>query len=423
MKILVLYRSVAEKRKTMDDHLYSFKRYVKGVEFFYCEFFIKLPSFLKLIKWDGIILHYTLLASRWDKEIWQLPIENITAIGELSGFKVAMPQDEYAEITELQNLFRNCKIDTVFTCLYPIDYDKIYPLDKTGLKYRFTTYTGFVDESTRSVIQKLSQEVKSRDIDIGYRARNVPFWLGRHGQIKRLIATETLKAPNEPNLKLDISIDPKDVFYGDDWVRFLLRCRCMFGCLGGASLYDPEGMVRRNVEEYIQMNPNSTFDEVEQKFFPKRDFTLSLFALSPRHFECAITKTCQILVEGDYQGIFIAGRHYIELKKDFSNLREVFEKAADAKYCELLAETAYREIAMSEKYTYQAFANQVVDHIKEHSPNPKNGLMPTLICRILLFLHTKMAPVRHFFFRARRKYLVVILPHVKRLYIWQNAHE
>jgi hypothetical protein len=414
MKILVLFRNVAEKRKTMDDHLYSFKRYVEGVEFYYCEFFIKLPSFLKLIKWDGIILHYTLLASRWDKEIWQLPVDNLAAIGELSGFKVAMPQDEYAEVTELQRLFKRCKIDTVFTCLYPIDYDKIYPLDKTGLKYRFTTYTGFVDEATQSIIQKLSAEIETRDIDIGYRARNVPYWLGGHGQIKRLIAIQTLKAPNEHQLKLDISIDPKDVFYGDNWVRFLLRSRCVLGCLGGASLYDPDGTIRKKVDAYLQMNPDATFEETEAKCFQGKDYSLSLFALSPRHFECAMTKTCQILIEGDYQGIFIPGRHYIELKKDFSNLKQVFEKASDAKYCEEIAENAYREIAMSEKYTYKAFANTVVDHIKESSNKPKNGFARVLICRLLLNFHTQMAPLRLFFFRARRKYLLVIKPKMRK---------
>lgn len=416
MKVLVLHRLVSEKRKTMDDHLYSFQRYVDGVEFTYCDFFLKVPSFLRLIQWDGIILHYTLLAARWDKEIWQLPVDNISAIGTLSGFKVAIPQDEYAEVQTLQKIFRNCKIDTVFTCLFPEDYDKIYPISETGLKHRFTTFTGFVDESTRSSIEKLSKEVTTRDIDIGYRARNVPYWLGKHGQIKREIAEKVLSAPKPQNLSIDVSIDPKDVFYGDDWTRFLLRSRCMLGCLGGASLFDPDGSIRKAVDTYVSKNPQAKFEDVENQFFPGKDFSLSLFALSPRHFECAMTKTCQILVEGDYQGVFIPGRHYIELKRDFSNLQEVFEKASDPALCQKIAEAAYEEIAQSEKYTYRAFANQVIDHIREQTKERPQSFLKALLFKILMFLHDRMTPVRRFLFRGRRKYLVVIRPALRKFF-------
>lgn len=37
-------------------------------------------------------------------------------------------------------------------------------------------------------------------------------------------------------------------------------------------------------------------------------------------------KTCKLLMKGDYAGVFRAGRDYIEIKKDFSNLDEVIQK-------------------------------------------------------------------------------------------------
>jgi len=415
MKILVLSRIVPSKRKTMDDHLYSFQRYVDGVEFFYCDFFLKLPLFLRLIHWDGIIIHYTLLAERWNSTLWSYHHKYISEIGKLKGLKVAIPQDEYSKIPELQELFKACGMDTVFTCLSPIDYDKVYPLDKTGLKHRFSTFPGFVDEDSQKVIDTLSAEIQSRDIDIGYRARNLPFWLGRHGQIKREIGDKTLQAPNTRFLKLDISVDAKDVFYGNDWLRFLLRCRCVLGCLGGASLFDPHGQFRNQVEAYTEENPSATFEEVEQKIFPGKDYTLSLFALSPRHFECAQTKTCQILFEGDYHGVFLPGRHYIELKKDYSNLNEILEKITDTHYCEQIAENAYREIALSDKYTYKAFANQVIDHIKEHSSHPHTPSITLFICRFLLKLHNRSAPLRYYLLEKWIRYQLEIKPALKRL--------
>lgn len=388
----------------MDDHLYSFKRYVDGVEFFYCEFYLKLPRFLQWINWDGVILHYTLLAERWDPTLWPFHREQMSAIGKLKGHKVAIPQDEYAEVTELQKLLKKCGVETVFTCLSPVDYSKIYPFEKTGIKHFFQTCPGFVDENSKEAIERLSKENKTRDIDIGYRARELPFWLGRHGQIKKEIADQILQTEIEHNLKLDISIDPKDVFYGDDWMRFLLRSRCVLGCLGGASLYDPDGEIRKKVDEYVKENPQAPFEEVEQKIFPGKDFSLNLFALSPRHFECALTKTCQILVEGDYRGIFIPGRHFIELKRDYSNLEEILKKITDHNYCEQIAENAYYEIGLSNNYTYKAFANQVVDHIKKQSIAPRNRLLKLQICRILLKIQNRTSSIRFFLFRAWRKY-------------------
>jgi hypothetical protein len=402
MNILVLSRIVPGQRKTMDDHLNSFRRYVDGVTFFYCDFFLRLPLFLKWIKWDGIILHYTLLSERWDPQLWQHHLEKMAKIGSLKGFKVAIPQDEYSRIPELQTLLKRAGVHTVFTCLSPVDYDKIYPFDKTGIHYRISTCPGFVDEATFATIRSIKPP--SRDVDIGYRARSLPFWLGRHGQIKKEVADRTLEAKNSHNLKLDISTDPKDVFYGDDWIQFLLRCRCVLGCLGGASLYDSDGSIRPRVESFTERHPDATFDEVEQNCFPNQDYSLSLFALSPRHFECAMTKTCQILVEGDYQGIFIPGRHFIELKKDYSNLDDVFAKAADAEYCQKIGETAYQDIALSDKYTYRAFANQVIDHIRQHTDRPRNNRLLISMVQRLLMWHNRNPALRFFFFRAWRKF-------------------
>lgn len=394
MKVLVLMYSWQGARKTIDDHLYSFERYVDGVNFFYCDFFLTIPSFLKWIKWDAIILHYTFLALRFHEPLWKQCYKSILEIKHLQGFKVAIPQDEYAKITELQDLLKICEVDTVYSCLFPCDYDKIYPLEKTGLKHRFTTFTGFIDEASKKTVEKLSKKIQERDIDIGYRARNVPFWLGRHGQIKKEIADKVLKSPNEQGLKLDISNSLNDVFFGDKWLQFLMRSRCVLGCLGGASLYDPDGSIRKEVDRYVEENPNATFDEVEKSCFPGIDYSLSLFALSPRHFECTLTKTCQILYEGDYQGVLIPERHYIELKKDYSNLNDVLEKVKNVEYCKQIAENAYHEIAMSEKYTYRTFANQVIGHIREHTSHPHNALFNVISCRIMLKIHNVGTPLQ-----------------------------
>lgn len=395
MRILVLSPSRIEGRKTITDHLYSFKRYVKGVEFFYCDVQLKIPSFLKLIDWDGIILHYSLLADRFDPVIWEKSYRRLLAIKNLSGFKVAMPQDEYIRSSGLCSLFKQCQVDTVFTCAEPVDYDTLYPLPESGLKHRITTFTGFVDEDTLQDLERLAHEVKERDIDIGYRARNLPYWVGRHGQIKGDIAKNALEAPNTNGLRLDISTKASDVLFGDLWTRFLLRCRVTLGCLGGSSLHDPDGTIHTKVEKYVKEHPHATFEEVEKSCFPGKDGNLHLFAISPRHFECAMAKTCQVLVEGDYQGVLEPDVHYIPLKKDFSNFQEVFDKVANKELCDTITENAYRDLVASGKYTYSIFANSVIDHIRQHRTQPSTSMpLREALVRSLLSVHAKSRKVR-----------------------------
>ena len=83
------------------------------------------------------------------------------------------------------------------------------------------------------------------------------------------------------------------------------------------------------------------------------------------HLEAVITKTCQVLVEGDYDGILQPNRHYIPLKRDFSNLVEVLDKLRDDELLEEIANQAYEEIYMSKRYSYEKFASDIHDAISE----------------------------------------------------------
>jgi hypothetical protein len=314
---------------------------------------------------DAIIFHYTALSARWDPYLWKKHyFTELSKLRKLTCPKVALPQDEYAHSVDLCRLFKAAGIETVFTCAQPCDYQTLYPSHLSGLKHYFSTYPGFVDENTFARLQQLSSPEIPRDIDIGYRARDVPYWLGRHGTIKGGLGDKIQTAAAGSNLHIDTSCDPSDVFLGDDWWKFLLRCRTAPGCLGGASLHDPEGNHRETVDKYTRMNPSATFDEVEQACFPGQDYGISLFALSPRHFECAMAGVCQLLYEGDYQGVFEPGTHCIEVKKDYSNLDDVIEQVKDPNHTKRIANNALERIINSPQYTYKNFAQTVVSHLE-----------------------------------------------------------
>jgi len=298
MKILVLYATTDMNiRKTIRDHLYSFKNYGNDAQFHYVNAHIPLPWYLSLVRYDGIILHYTLLAYRWKEPLRSKILKHIRQIKRMDCIKVAIPQDEYYLSDFLCSLFKDFNVTTVFTCASSVDYETLYPKERSGLKNCFTTLTGFVDEATLEKIHTLKNDSHYRSIDIGYRARSLPYNVGRFSQLKKELGKRVKEKASKMSLSLDISTEDKDVFFGDEWLKFLLRCRTMLGCLGGSSLHDPHGEICEKVERWLKDHPSATFDQTEEACFKGRDYNLSLFALSPRHFECAMTKTCQVLVD------------------------------------------------------------------------------------------------------------------------------
>lgn len=363
MTILIIYYQPYEYglRKTIKEHLSSFRRYSSG-ECLYLNVAGGIPNYISEMHFDLVIYHYTICACRFQSGFFEKIDKKWHVLKSLSGYKAAMPQDEYVNTDGLCRFFSNFGVKTIFTCLPEHEWSKVYPREKSGVADFVTVFPGYVEEQSIPVVS--SFRTKDRDIDVGYRARKNSYSLGHHATIKWRIAELFNSLTDRRGLRFDISTEPSDVFYGDDWYRFLCRCRTILGCEGGASLHDPDGSVERKVDAYLAGNPQASFKEVAQACFPGLDGQLSLFALSPRHFEACITKTCQVLVEGEYGGILKPGVHFIELKKDWSNLPEVLDKIADVEYCDNLAENAYRDIVLSGHYTYRAFVNAIIDHIR-----------------------------------------------------------
>jgi len=192
-RILVLYWSIFRNdRKTINDHLYSFRNYDLENEYVYFNALWGLPFYLPFIKFDLVIMHYSLLSLKWSKKHWDFYEPRFVKVLKkmLDVKKVAFPQDEYYNSSGLCNFFKECGVDTVFTCALPEDFRKFYPEKSSGVRWIYPTLTGFVDEKTLQLIYSgnLFKGNKDREIDVGYRARQLPFWLGKHGQLKVQLA-------------------------------------------------------------------------------------------------------------------------------------------------------------------------------------------------------------------------------------------
>lgn len=375
MKILVLFRLPVWKpqRKAIEDHLRCFERYCEEAEVFTCNMMLGLPRYLQRMEFDAILLHSTLVDRDVRREPWKSHLlKQLAPIKKMSGVKIAFPQDEWENTHTLWQFFKAAGVTSLFTLVAPPMYRLLYPEKESGIVHLETTFPGFVDQNFVKKVGLLSSQNPERSIDIGYRARHMGFLCGRLGLLKTALTDQFLSFQGHYGLKIEASNRREDVFYGDDWIRFLLRCRVMLGCPGGSSLPDFDGAIRREVESYLARHPSASFDEVEAHCFPGKEGKTILSMISPRHFECAITRTCQVLVEGDYSGMemFKPGIHYIGLKPDFSNCDEVLRQVADRGYCEQIAAQAYEDLVSSDLFTYQTFIRKVLAHVRAEQTAP-----------------------------------------------------
>src|SRR5581483_3784877 len=128
----------------------------------------------------------------------------------------------------------------------------------------------------------------------------------------------------------------------DEWNRFLNRCKALIGAESGTYYLNERGKLLDRARAYnLFENRAASFEDVFDRFFRDQVPEVSGKCISSRHFEPIGTKTCQILLEGHYNGILTADRHYISVKKDFSNIEDVVARFGDRGYREEMVEETY----------------------------------------------------------------------------------
>ncbi|HSQ22891.1 MAG TPA: hypothetical protein VLN44_00690 [Pyrinomonadaceae bacterium] len=361
LNILILYVSNQyPMRATLWDQLYCFRRY-SDHNCFYLNFSLRrVPWYLRRVKFDLIVFGTLFLATRADDEWFRDPRERAQPLKSFDAVRIIFPQDEYLRTDILADFINEFSIDRVFSLAPKTEWPKIYDrVDTTRVKLS-NVLAGYLDDATVKRIERLAGENLPRDLDLGYRTWRAAPNLGRHGFLRKQIADVFQAEAPKHNLKIDISTRKEDTLWADAWYEFLLRCKYTISVEGGASVLDRDGSIQRKTESYLLEHPAAPFDEVEQECFPGLDGGLRYVAISPRHLEACATRTCQVLVEGEYNYVLVAGRHYIELKRDFSNLEEVLEILEQDKLRKEITDNAYRDIVESGNYAYRSFVDQVL---------------------------------------------------------------
>ena len=320
------------------------------------------------------MLHTTLLSTvRWFPEREPRLASVCAPLARMAPTRVALPQDDFIRTDLVAEFMEKLAVTHVFTPVPPSEWKKVYRrMDLDRVRFA-SALTGYLDEAEVARIAQIGDENPERDIDIGYRAWHAEPWLGRQGQLKTRIADVFLADAPSLGLNVDISTREDDKLYGDDWNRFLVRSKYTLGVEGGSSVLDHDGSVAACSTQYLKDKPDASFEEVESACFPGRDGELGLSALSPRHLEACAARTCQILVRGDYDGILQAGRHYLAVEPDFSNVPEVLETLRRDDRRAAIVDAAYRDVVASGRWTYRRLVDDVLAAADDSRPAPAQG--------------------------------------------------
>ena len=362
-----------ESAATIIDHIDSFKKYSKH-EIVTWSTLEGLPDEDILSLFDCLIVHYSisLLYERYVSR------ETLEKIRSFNGLKVLFIQDEYRRVDFACKQINYAGIDMVYTCAPQNVAKKMYARLNERIALR-TTLTGFVPEA---LFEKETKPISKRNIDVGYRARRVPFFLGSKGIEKYLIGKTFLKKANNKNLNCNISSKESDRLYGKAWIDFLSNCKVTLGTESGSSIIDFTGHTEYQLNLYQAFHPFANFDDVPDKFL-KSDGELEIQVISPRCFEAAALGTVLVLYPGEYSGILEKDKHYISLEKDFSNINEVIERIKNHDGLQKIADFAREDLIRSGNYSYEnficSFEKDLDQLISEKNIIPKEKILPTSI--------------------------------------------
>jgi hypothetical protein len=327
---------------------------------------------LSLDEFDCIVIHYSLICTS-DK---YLPARLRERISQFKGLKVQFLQDEYRWVDRICAMVRALGVNVLLSSLPVDEMARIYERRLPGVRLEHTL-TGYVPAR---LVGLDVPDVARRTTDIGYRGRELPFWLGQLGQQKLEIAIGVEQRADAFGLVTDIGWREADRIYGRAWTRFLASCRSTLGTASGASIIDTDGRIEAEVESYLSKHPGADFKAVQSTVLWKYEDNVHFEVVSPRIFEAAALRTALILFPGSYSGILEPDRQYIPLDRNFANFASVARKLRDDTGLRELTSRAYEDLIASGRYSEAGFVAGF-DKIVEGGTTGKVAWTPKLSFR------------------------------------------
>jgi len=291
-----------------------------------------------------------------------MPDKLYQAVKHFTGLKFQLVQDEYAQVNTVIDKMIDLNIRLFFTLVKPELVREAYPGDQLNNTKFVTVLTGYVPQNLLNVEPP---PIAERKVDLFYRSRACPYWLGSLTYEKVEICQRMNELTKDTDLNVDLSVEESDRIYGKAWINKLCNSRAVLGTESGSSIWDFTGQIEKECNQYMKNNPEASFEQAYKDLLYKYDGNLIYSAISPRVFEAAALKTPMIMFPGWYSGVLEPDKHYIMLQKDFSNIKEVLEKLRNNEYLQALADRTYEDLIASGKYDESQLSTSVDKALNE----------------------------------------------------------
>lgn len=351
-RLLLLCDYRPHEASTVLDHIEAIRKWSRN-DVFVLPILGDLPDDLDLDAFDGLVIHYNVVMS---VGTYLSPLAR-WRISRFRGVKAAFIQDEYRFVNSTIGVMRTLGIHVLFTCVPEDQVDLVYPVEALPeLRRKVTVLTGYVPHELLSLPVL---PYADRTVDVGYRGRRLPPWLGSLAREKVVIAERFAADATAFGLTTNISCEEDARLYGQAWIDFTRQSRATLGVESGASVFDFDGSVEQAIRRYLSAHPDAPFEELHRLFLAEVDGRIRLNQISPRCFEAAALGTLMVLYPGDYSGILKPWRHYLPLQKDHSNMTEVAQAIRDRETWERITTRAREEVALNPAYSFRAMVATV----------------------------------------------------------------
>ena len=352
-RLLVAYCNGSNYVSTTAEYLDSISRY-SGLEVAYVHVTNNAELDFDLNVFDAVFHSYCA----------RLPFDNylsadyVRKLKEFRGVKLLAVQDEYDRTGQLRRAMHDIGFHVVLTCVPPVMVEQIYPREMFPETEFIGVLTGYVPENPELRGQS-TPPLRDRSVVVGYRGRDIGARYGRLAFEKLEIGRRMREICAERGISHDIEWTDDKRLYGAAWYEFIGCCRANLGSESGSNVFDFDGAIEAKYAELMAARGEPVPYEEFRVYTDPIEARYDMGQVSPRVFEAAALRTPMILFTGRYSGLIEPDEHYIELKKDFSNIDSVLSRLDDLESLEAMADRAYDRLVGSGDFSYQRFVELI----------------------------------------------------------------
>jgi hypothetical protein len=236
--------------------------------------------------------------------------------------------------------------------------EQIYPREMFPETEFIGVLTGYVPENPE-LRGQATRSLRERPVVVGYRGRDIGGRYGRLAFEKLEIGRRMREICAERGIPHDIEWTDDKRLYGAAWYEFIGSCRANLGSESGSNVFDFDGAIEAKYAELMAARGEPVPYEEFRVYTDPIETRYDMGQVSPRVFEAAALRTPMILFTGRYSGLIEPDEHYLELKKDFSNIDSVLSRLDDLEALEAMADRAYDRLVGSGEFSYQRFVELI----------------------------------------------------------------